>query len=351
METRIITWNEPGFSPEESSWIKETIGKGELIAFPTETVYGLGGDGFNPGASQKIYQAKGRPSDNPLILHISDLSMLSDIAREIPDVAYILAEKFWPGPLTMIFKKKAEVPVETTGGLFTVAVRMPDHPAALAMIQMAETPIAAPSANLSGKPSPTRMEHVTADLGGKIAGLIDGGEVGIGYESTIVDLTEKEPLILRPGYITAKMLEETLGNVEKDPGLEGEGRPKAPGMRYRHYAPKAEMVVFYGTVAKQKETIRNRAEEYLKKGYREDEIGILATRESKQEYPVGRVLCCGSRQDDTMGHDLYHVLREFDGLGVRVILSEGFDDSPKAEALMNRMRKASGNHMIKVDME
>ena len=222
---------------------------GGLVAFPTETVYGLGGDGLNPGSSQKIYLAKGRPSDNPLIIHIADLESLDKIVRRIPEKARRMAEAFWPGPLTMIFEKSGAVPYETTGGLESVAVRMPSHPVAMALIKAGGGYVAAPSANTSGRPSPTQASHVREDLEGKIDMIIDGGSVGIGLESTIVDFTEEEPVILRPGYINQEMMEAVIGQVKVDRGLlitDEKVRPKAPGMKYRHYAPKAPLTIVEG---------------------------------------------------------------------------------------------------------
>ena len=221
------------------------IKEGGLVAFPTETVYGLGADALNPTASRKIYAAKGRPSDNPLIIHIADIKDLENIALHIPVNARQLAEKFWPGPLTMIFEKQEIVPKETTGGLDTVAVRMPAHPVALGLIRAAGGYIAAPSANTSGKPSPTLAEHVAQDLNGRIPMILDGGAVQIGIESTIVDFSGEIPMILRPGYITLDMIQKVIGEIQMDPGLGMEdpsAPPKAPGMKYKHYAPKAELI-------------------------------------------------------------------------------------------------------------
>ena len=235
MNTKIITWNEErGFEADELAEAAQIIRDGGLVAFPTETVYGLGGNGLDPQASQKIYAAKGRPSDNPLILHIAKIDQLHEVVSEIPEAAATLAEAFWPGPLTMIFKKADCVPYETTGGLDTVAVRMPQHMGALQFLEEAGVPVAAPSANTSGRPSPTLAKHVKEDLDGKIDMIIDGGEVGIGFESTIVDVTEEIPVILRPGFITQKMLQEIVGEVQMDPALmqlSGDQKPKAPGMK------------------------------------------------------------------------------------------------------------------------
>ena len=246
METKRVRIEDPEHIREED--LEEgaaILRQGGLVAFPTETVYGLGANALDEEAAKKIYEAKGRPSDNPLIAHIAGPAELAPLAKEIPEAARKLMEHFWPGPLTMIFRKKEIVPYGTTGGLDTVAVRMPSDPIARKLIAMAGVPVAAPSANLSGRPSPTTADHVWQDMAGRIDMLIDGGPVGIGLESTIVDVTGEIPMILRPGAITLEMLQEVLGRVEIDPAILGpmkEGtRPKAPGMKYRHYAPKADM--------------------------------------------------------------------------------------------------------------
>ena len=232
----------------------EILKNGGLVAFPTETVYGLGANALNEEAAKKIYAAKGRPSDNPLIAHISCMEELPAIVKEIPEAGRKLAEKYWPGPLTMIFPKKDIVPYGTTGGLDTVAVRMPVDPVANCLIHLAGVPIAAPSANTSGRPSPTKAEHVIEDMDGKIEMIIDGGAVGIGVESTIVDVSGEIPTLLRPGAITIEMLRETLGQVDIDPVIlgpvSGDIKPKAPGMKYRHYAPKADMTLVEGDMDK-----------------------------------------------------------------------------------------------------
>ena len=228
----------------------DILKEGGLVAFPTETVYGLGGNALDAQASAKIYAAKGRPSDNPLIVHIADWDALYKIASEIPPEAKKLADAFWPGPLTMILKKSDAVPMATTGGLDTVAIRMPSNEVARALIRAGGGYVAAPSANTSGRPSPTCAAHVAQDLGGKIEMIIDGGNANIGLESTIVDLTEGKPTILRPGYINQEMLEQVLDEVEMDRGLispDSNVHPKAPGMKYRHYAPRAELTILKGS--------------------------------------------------------------------------------------------------------
>jgi L-threonylcarbamoyladenylate synthase len=255
MKTIMQTINPESFRDEELEEACRILQKGGLVAFPTETVYGLGGDAMHPEASAKIYAAKGRPSDNPLIVHIADMDALEDIAQSVPEAAVKLADHFWPGPLTMIFPKKEAVPKSTTGGLETVAVRMPSHPVARALIRESGVYIAAPSANTSGRPSPTKAEHVKEDLDGRIDMILDGGAVGIGLESTIVDLSTGVPTILRPGYITGEMLEDVLGEVQVDPAILSQKMnpnivAKAPGMKYRHYAPKGQMTIIEGDTGK-----------------------------------------------------------------------------------------------------
>ena len=251
METKIIKIDQDNLDHKLMQEAGDLIAAGELVAFPTETVYGLGGDALDPEASKKIYSAKGRPSDNPLIVHISDFSDLERIAKTVPEDARKLSDAFWPGPLTMIVEKGDAVPYATTGGMDTVAVRMPNHPIALDLIRRSGCLIAAPSANTSGRPSPTEAAHVAEDLSGKIAMIIDGGPVGIGIESTIIDLTEDTPMVLRPGYITPQMLSKVLGKeVIIDPGIiaaDDTRKPKAPGMKYKHYAPKADVTLLNGT--------------------------------------------------------------------------------------------------------
>ena len=219
MNTKVVTVDKKNPDNEALQEAGEILKRGGLVAFPTETVYGLGGDGLNPDSSRKIYAAKGRPSDNPLIIHIADMDSLGKLVTQVPGKARKLAERFWPGPLTMIFQKSREVPYETTGGLESVAVRMPSHPVALALIRAGGGYVAAPSANTSGRPSPTKAEHVVEDLQGKIEMIVDGGDVGIGLESTIVDFTEEIPVILRPGYVNQSMIEEVIGPVRMDKGL------------------------------------------------------------------------------------------------------------------------------------
>lgn len=326
------------------------IAEGELVAFPTETVYGLGGDALDPDASRKIYAAKGRPSDNPLIVHIAEFDDMKRVAREVPEQARKLADAFWPGPLTMIVWKSDAVPEATTGGMQTVAVRMPNHPVALELIRRSGCLIAAPSANTSGRPSPTEAQHVAEDLSGKIAMILDGGPVGIGIESTIIDLTEEKPMILRPGYITPEMLLEVLQEeVVIDPGIiaaDDTRKPKAPGMKYKHYAPKAEMIIVDGAqdavIAKINElTAAKRAEG--------KKVAVIATDETKERYDAQVILSMGRRSDeDAIAQHLYKILRECDELEVGEIYSECFQTPRIGQAIMNRLLKAAGHTVIHV---
>lgn len=320
---------------------------GGLVAFPTETVYGLGADALNETAAAKTYAAKGRPSDNPLIVHIAEFSALEEIAEEIPPATEELAYHFWPGPLTMIFKKKQIVPNGTTGGLDTVAVRMPSSPIARAVILAAGGFVSAPSANTSGRPSPTTAEHVIKDLDGKIDMILDGGNVEIGLESTILDMTVTPPMILRPGAVTQEMLEDVLRRVDVDrTGIEDESpeAPKAPGMKYRHYAPQAEMLIVEGAVEEEVKAIRQLTYRDLRAGKR---VGIIATAETKDFYTNGIVKNAGTRSSEkSIARNLYAVLREFDEEEVTVIYSESFAAQGLGSAIMNRLEKAAGHRRI-----
>lgn len=327
----------------------EILKKGGLVAFPTETVYGLGADALDAGASAKIYQAKGRPSDNPLIVHIADWEAIEKITEERPPQARLLADAFWPGPLTMILKKSAAVPYATTGGLDTVAVRMPDNQIALALIRAGGGYIAAPSANTSGRPSPTMAQHVAEDMDGVIDMIIDGGAVSIGLESTIVDLTEDVPTILRPGFISQEMLRKVIGPVEMDRGLiaaDSSVRPKAPGMKYRHYAPRAPLFIVEGDRQKVQEKMNALTTAEYERG---GTPGVIATDETSGSYVHAIVESIGSRADErSIAQHLYAILREFDRLEVSVIYSESFETPQMGPAIMNRLMKAAGHQVIRV---
>ena len=389
METRI-------FSKKDIEEAAQILKAGGLVAFPTETVYGLGGNGLDKEAARKIYAAKGRPSDNPLILHVSKMEEVYPLVENVPEKAKRLMESFWPGPLTLILKKSKIVPLESTGGLDTVAIRCPDNALTLELIERAGLPVAGPSANLSGSPSPTEASHVYHDLSGRIEGILDDGAVGIGVESTILDMSTDRPTLLRPGAITLEDLTEVLGDKpEIDPTLLGKKMedgftPKAPGMKYRHYAPKAEMILFItSTVRKACDTsfcsleekesegktsekkrsedrisegkeyeykVSKRIEEYLEeegKGFPREKIAILCAEETKHFYQEmaekeGIILKVLGRRNEplSMTHNLFRILRECDAEGIELILSEGYSEKGIGFALMNRMKKAAGQKII-----
>lgn len=350
METYIYEIKNTTEDDSEIQKAGEIIRSGGLVAFPTETVYGLGGDALNVESSRKIYAAKGRPSDNPLIVHICRLDDIIPIVSEFSDNARKLAEQFWPGPLTMVLPKSDKVPDTTTGGLKTVAVRMPVDPIALSFIDAAGGYVAAPSANTSGKPSPTSAKYVAEDMNGKIDMIIDGGDVEIGLESTIVDVTGEVPVLLRPGYISVAMLRECLGEVRIDPALfsgDYKGPPKAPGMKYRHYAPKGELTIISGFEVAVVDKINELLQEKLNSGKK---VGIIATDETAGKYQGGIIKSVGSRKDEvSIAHNLYRLLREFDDEEVEFIYSEAFDTPHMGQAIMNRLLKAAGHHVMYVE--
>lgn len=355
METEIVKVEAADgvFTTEEEKILEhagEIIKKGGLVAFPTETVYGLGGDAMNPESSKKIYAAKGRPSDNPLIVHIADFEDIYKIAREVPENAKKLADVFWPGPMTMILPKKDIVPKETTGGLETVAVRFPSDPIAQRFIRESGGFIAAPSANISGRPSPTQAEYVIQDMDGRIDMIIDGGENEIGLESTIVDLTVTPPQVLRPGFITREMLQKALDEtVEIDKAIIDSNSkipPRAPGMKYRHYAPKGTLVIVEGDREKVTAEIQTRLGEDKKRGFR---TGVIASDETVGCYTADSVKSAGHHGDiNTAAHRLYTILRSFDDDNIERIYSESFDCDGVGAALMNRLMKAAGHQIISV---
>lgn len=377
------------FGKEGISEAAEILKGGGLVAFPTETVYGLGGNGLDKEAAKKIYAAKGRPSDNPLILHVSSIEEVYPLVKALPEKAKKLMEAFWPGPLTLVLPKSDIVPKESTGGLETVALRSPENALTLDLIRACGFPIAGPSANLSGRPSPTEASHVFEDLGGRIEGILEDGAVGIGVESTIVDLSENCPTLLRPGAITIEDLEEVLGEkVAIDPTLLGKSMaegftPKAPGMKYRHYAPKAEMILFkkkeedetrsgqekiakfilsYGekelSDCPEKEVKKSVAKAILSYGEKElsvspeKRIWILCGEDTASLYEGdGRftVQILGRREEPlSMTHNLFRLLRKADEEGVELILGECYSEEGVGFALMNRLKKAAGQRILYV---
>lgn len=380
MDTKVVAIDGKKPQPEVIEEAARIIRNGGLVAFPTETVYGLGGNALDPASSQKIYAAKGRPSDNPLIAHIASPKELSELAVEISDTARMLMRLYWPGPMTLIFKKTEMVPFSTTGGLGTVAVRMPSHPVAQALIRAAGVPIAAPSANRSGRPSPTRASHVREDMDGRIDMLLDGGEVGIGLESTIIDVSGDKPVLLRPGFISEEMLRQRIKELTVDAASVGPMRaqdhPKAPGMKYRHYAPQAPLTIVQGAAVEVEKAICYHVKQALRMG---QNAGVLCAAEGLPTYrrrlgadcggcrfgglaascichksgPRGEVrlhlTVAGSRQEPAqIAHNLYDALRSFDSVGVDVIFSESFADGQLGGAIMNRLKKAAGYHILEV---
>ena len=327
----------------------DILRNGGLVAFPTETVYGLGGNALDAKASEKIYAAKGRPSDNLLIVHISRVEDLYELSPDVSPSALKLAKAFWPGPLTMILPKLPCVPDSITGGLPSVAIRMPSHPIALELIRESGIYVAAPSANLSGRPSPTTAEHVANDLAGRIDMIIDGGPANVGLESTIVDLTEDTPTILRPGFITLEDIKKVLGSAEMDKalmsGIKENAVPKAPGMKYRHYAPKGDLTIVLGD----DENVSRKINELVaQKEGSGSKVAVMAKAENVCRYSCKVIKNLGDSDAEYAAHTLYSYLREFDDMGIEYIYSEGFDEDKLGQALMNRLMKAAAQQVIKV---
>lgn len=351
MNTSVIKIDRNNIKDEDFSEACSVLKRGGLVAFPTETVYGLGADALSESAAKKIYAAKGRPSDNPLIVHIADIKALYELASEVPESALKTAEKFWPGPLTMILKKSEKVPDGTTGGLKTVAVRMPSDEIARKLIALSGLYIAAPSANASGRPSTTTAEHCVEDLSGKIEMIIDGGAVMIGIESTIVDLSGDKPEILRPGFITIDDLKTVLPDVVYDPAVlktkpSDNTVARAPGMKYRHYAPKGELTIFEGEPFAVIDRINSEAKQRTEEGAK---VGILATDETRDKYLFGKVISIGRREnEEEIAAHLFAVLRSFDDEGLEYIYSESFSHGRLGQSIMNRLLKAAGYKLLDV---
>jgi len=327
--------------PEEVGRAAELLAQGEVVAFPTETVYGLGANALDPEAVAKIFAAKGRPQDNPLIVHCTGIGQVEELVRDIPPAARLLMERFWPGPLTLVLPKREVVPEVVTAGLDTVAVRVPDHPVALRLLQAVSFPLAAPSANLSGKPSPTRAEHVLQDLGGRIPAILDGGETGWGVESTVLDCTTWPFRLLRPGGVTLEQLQELVEVVSRAQHA-GEEPPRSPGMKYAHYAPEAEVFLVSGPGAAGK--ILELSEAFEEKGLK---VGVMTWAERAVLYPGLTVLSMGHEGDlPGLANKLYHLLRRADELGLKVLLVEAVGEEHLGLAIMNRLRKAAKGREI-----
>lgn len=349
MNTKVVILDENHLSKAALKEAGEVLRRGGLVAFPTETVYGLGANALDKEAVKKIFIAKGRPQDNPLIVHVADFN-IEALVKSIPETAQKFMNRFWPGPLTIILDKADIIPDETSAGLKSVGIRMPSNIIARELIREAAVPVAAPSANISGRPSPTEVSRCIEDLDGKVDFILGGGSCQVGLESTIVDCTVEPPCVLRPGGITLGMLKEVEPSTYLDPQVmkkpEGDFRPKAPGMKYRHYAPKAPLKIIQGdlqkTIAKINEIVQNSIDENKK-------VGILATEETKSFYQKGIVISLGSRNEmKSIGRNLFEALRSFDDAGVDIILSEAFEEDELGTAVMNRLKKSAGFNIINV---
>ena len=342
INTKLVKIDPNNIDYEILSEAASIIQRGGTVVFPTETVYGLGANALNEDACDKIFKAKGRPSDNPLIVHITSMEELYELVNEVPENAKILAEHFWPGPLTMILNKKDIVSYKVTAGLETVAVRMPKNKIATELIRLSKLPIAAPSANTSGKPSPTNASHVIEDMLGRVDMIIDGGSCEIGLESSVIDITSETPTILRPGGVTKEDVEKLFGKCDYDPAIIKSDEkiiPKSPGQKYRHYSPKAEVILYKGNLYKIVNAIKNDCKSFINAGKR---VGIMATTQTNDLYNEGIVRIVGDRINPiTVASDLFNELRNFDALGVDIILAEAFNDRGIGKAIMNRLEKAS----------
>lgn len=343
MDTKILTINDLDKDLEKLKEAREYIEDGDLVVIPTETVYGLGADGLNADACKKIFKAKNRPSDNPLILHISHIDQLDPLVKKIPDEAKYLARNLWPGPLTMIFNKSDLIPDVVTAGGDTVAIRMPKDPIARKFIELCDTPIAAPSANISGRPSPTNASDVYFDMKGRVSVIIDGGDSEIGIESTVLDLTEDKPMILRPGYYTYEYIKGFLPDLVLDDSLvDSKAIPKSPGQKYKHYAPKAKMKIYVGDDSSS--YILKEAKENKDKG---NKVGILAFEQDIDKFYDFDFVSLGNKDNlIEMSHVLFSALRILDKRGVDLILAQGVEDKDLGKSIMNRMKKSASGNVI-----
>lgn len=341
MQTKLIKLNPNNPEFEIIRKAAKLIKSGEVVAFPTETVYGLGANGLDESAVKKIFKAKGRSSDNPLILHISNLNQLYPLVTKITDNAKMLMDRFFPGPLTLVFKKSETVPLITTGGMDTVAIRMPSNPIAKALIEASGVPIAAPSANLSGKPSPTTAKHVLQDMSGRIPMILDGGKSDVGLESTVVDTTTNPVTLLRPGKVTVEDLEKVVGKVALHKVVQKGSvseiiEAKSPGMKYRHYSPDARVILVEGEDTKVCERISALVSEFKEQGR---SVGVITTKNDRV-FKSDLVKYIGSSAEE-FAQNLFWFLRELDEEGVDIILTEGLEDIGLGLAVMNRLRKAA----------
>lgn len=349
-KTLVLNVNPDEPEPRKIRVAAKIIQHGGLVAFPTETVYGLGADALNPKAVLALFQAKKRPLDNPPIVHVEKVEDVYALAECVPLKAEKLMDAFWPGPLTLVFKRSRRVPDVTVAGLDTIAIRMPQHKVALALIRESACPIAAPSANLAGKPSPTSAQHVLDDLNGRIDAVLDAGPTRIGVESTVLDVSVDPPLLLRPGGTSAEVLRKAVGEVKLHPFVAAEAeltgeKPRSPGMKHKHYAPKAQVVLVEGAVPAVVLKAKELAGAFRREGKR---VGVLATDETATGYEADVVKSLGSRFNvDAVAANLFRLLREFDAENVDVIIAESVPLEGLGLAVMNRLRKASGYNIVK----
>lgn len=352
MKTLFLKVDPENPDPAKIKTAAQIIRRGGLVAFPTETVYGLGADALNGAAVLALFEAKKRPLDNPPIVHVADPAEVGRLVTEVPSKAQVLMDKFWPGPLTLIFKHSNIIPNVTVAGLDTVAIRMPKHKVALELIRQSRCPIAAPSANLAGKPSPTTAQHVCEDLNGRIDAILDGGSTNIGVESTVVDLSVDPPMLLRPGGTPFEALKKVVSGLQLHAFVEAEqelslGEIRSPGMKHKHYAPKAEVILVEGKVSAVTAKVKELAQTYKLKGKK---VGILATDETQSFYQSDVVKSLGSRSNlATVAQNLFRLLREVDAENVDIIIAEGVSSEGLGLAVMNRLRKASGYHIVKAE--
>lgn len=344
LETEFIKIDPENINMDAMRLAGEIIAGGGLVAFPTETVYGLGASAVDSGAAEKIYAAKGRPSDNPLIVHVCSFEQIEELAENIPAYAKKLMQSFMPGPLTLILKKKSCIPDEVTANMDTVGIRFPSNPVAAALIKCSGVPIAAPSANISGKPSPTTARDVMEDMNGKIECIIDGGSCSVGVESTILDASGERPVLLRPGGITVDMIKEICPELKIDShvlkSVAPDEQPKCPGMKYKHYAPDAEVTVIEGEM----ENVRAKINELLKEN-KGRVTGVLTMYDSAYD---DAVIINAGRQNSEYARNLFSDLREFDRLGVEVVFAEFCENDGVGLAVKNRLYKSAGGRVIHV---
>ncbi|WP_027623665.1 L-threonylcarbamoyladenylate synthase [Clostridium lundense] len=349
MNTKVVKMDEHNLDKGSLIECGKILREGGLVVFPTETVYGLGANALNAEAVKKIFEAKGRPQDNPLIVHVCDIESIKPLVKEIPEIACKLMGKFWPGPMTIILPKSDLIPEETSAGLDSVGIRMPSNLIARELIRVSEVPIAAPSANISGRPSPTDLERCMEDLMGKVDYIIGGEKCDVGVESTVIDCTIYPPCVLRPGGITLEMFREVDDKIYIDPAImkkpDKDFKPKAPGMKYRHYAPKAPVKIVQGELNKTVEKIN----EIIKECVSENKIvGVMATDETANYYKNAVIISLGSRKNlNTIAQNLFGTLRSFDDKKVDIILSESFEEEGIGIAIMNRLKKSAGFDIIK----